>query len=153
VRLEIDPAGVRFVGDRQGHLGFAFSGDRRVDVFCEWLVTDFQNDPPGIVAVADALGRRLAGRGGEEAGGDRAEEFDGNAWHAVVAADAVEAACLYSDARARLSSSDAAVIVHRYWEATRAQWRPERFDRSAARFVRRAGRAPVLPWELDGWTL
>lgn len=150
MRLEIDPAGVRFVGDGGGHLGFAFSGDRRVDVFCEWLVTDFQNDPPGIVAVADALGRRPAPDAGRAG---RAEEFDGNAWHAVVSADAVEVACLYSDVRARLPPADAALIVHRFWEATRAQWRPARFDRSAARFARRAGRAPVLPWESDGWTL
>ena len=146
VPLEIDPDTVHFADDGAGHIGFTFSGERRVDVFCEWLTTDYQNDPPGITEVAHAIGTRMARQTTEVA------EFDGNAWNAVVTADGVETSCLYSDDQAWLPLPDAAVIIYRFWETTRAAWRPTRFDKAAAKFAHRHQIEPLLPWKLDDWT-
>lgn len=144
--LEIDPGKVRFApsGD---YVTFGPSGDARVDVFCDWLVTDYQNDPPGIIEVADAIGRRLARMTSETV------EFDGNAWNAVVAADGVEASCMFSDSQAWLPLADAAAVVFRFWQASRELLRPARFDKRAAKFANRRHVEPVLPWEREDWDL
>ena len=144
---DIDPAAVKFSGAGSDYAAAVKSSDVRVDAFGDWLITDYQNDPPGIIELADAIGRRLAGLTTEVV------EFDGNAWNAVIAADGVETSCMYTDDQAWLALPDAVLIVYRYWQATRELWRPARFDKRAAKFANRRQTQPVLPWELEDWDL
>lgn len=141
---EIDPGSVKFTNPGAW---FEYSGDSRVDIFCHWLVDDVQNDPPHIVEIADALGRRMAGQTTEVL------EFSGNAWFITVAADGVEAANMFSDDQAWLPLNDAAIVVYRYWQAAREYWRPARFDKVAKKFANRNQIEPLLPWELEAWDL